>query len=964
MKRIVTIAVAIAALALNLSAQNAKSEPADSLVRLMSAQSAELIQTEGGSNMRKVIGPARFLHNNTYLICDTALWYVETHIIKAYGNVRILQDETVLSSDKLDYYIDEDLAQFRGSVVQLQDKERNTLRTRNLDYNTKDSVAIFRYGASMRDKDGQIIESDNGSYDSKTKIFVFNQKVNMFADSVFVNTDNLIYHGDTQLAEFDRGVDAWKDEDMLSADRGYYDRAGAIFRFYDNVHGMTDTQEAWSDTLHFYRDTKNIDMMGNVQLTDTSRMVSGLAEKIWYVDSTATVTMETDATIVAEIEDTTRAGARDTLYLGADRIVYWTVKMCDVDPAEVSAAEKRLSDMATDPVAEYRKKAAEAAAQAAEEAKRKREEEMGIKPASQQQGAETGGEPQTQPDSGTEEKPESEKPEPEKPEAPPAEKPASSGADPVPEEGKGVSTSELPASGEPASEGEVPPEGQPLPEGESLGEAADSSGVSVPEEPKDTTKVGFVCALGNVRVYKWDMQARCDSLVYNELDSLGRLYLDPIVWNEGNRQYTADSLSVISENGHMRKASLMSNAFITIKEDEVSYDQIRGAEMMAFFDTTTALQRFDALGGASAVFFLEENDALATVNKVDSKMLTANFLNGEIEKIFYYDAPHNDAYPAVQLPSDTRQMKGFRWDPERCPQGKEDVTPYDVRPVERTEYLARPRPVFRETDVYFPGYMAKVYRDIEVRDSLRKYGAPPAAEEPADSTVSQVPDGEEVSVTETAPDNVLGTVLTTEEEPATTPEPASPGEPVALPEPPDSSRANVPSEPANLSGIKPVTEVPEQAGNPSESEPGKTVVEVDLKDLKDYVQSQQKTPQQIAEQQKAAEKAAKAAEKAAKDAEREASKAAKAEADSIKLAAKEAKWAELDAKDAAKAEAKAAKKYEKLKKKSAKVEKAEKKEAAREQKLMDRYTKQYQKKQFKDAVRKANKEAKRQQKAK
>ena len=177
--------------ALRLTAQNNRQQPTDSLVRLMSAQSAELIQ-ENNRNFRKVIGPARFLHNKTYLICDTAYWDVDIHIIQAYGHVRILQDETVLTSEKLDYYSDEDLAQFRGTLVQLQDKDRNTLRTRYLDYNTKDSVAIFKRGGAMRDKDGQLIESNNGSYDSKTKIFRFDGNVNMFTDSVFVRTEDLI----------------------------------------------------------------------------------------------------------------------------------------------------------------------------------------------------------------------------------------------------------------------------------------------------------------------------------------------------------------------------------------------------------------------------------------------------------------------------------------------------------------------------------------------------------------------------------------------------------------------------------------------------------------------------------------------------------------------------------------------------------------------------------------------------
>ena len=66
-------------------------------VWLLSAKSAQLIEKDG-QNFRKVVGPAKFLHNNTYLLCDTALWNVNTNIIDAMGNVRIIQDRTKLTS--------------------------------------------------------------------------------------------------------------------------------------------------------------------------------------------------------------------------------------------------------------------------------------------------------------------------------------------------------------------------------------------------------------------------------------------------------------------------------------------------------------------------------------------------------------------------------------------------------------------------------------------------------------------------------------------------------------------------------------------------------------------------------------------------------------------------------------------------------------------------------------------------
>ena len=265
---------------------------------------------------------------------------------------------------------------------------------------------------------------------------------------------------------------------------------------------------------------------------------------------------------------------------------------------------------------------------------------------------------------------------------------------------------------------DVTPEELPdLPEG--APEAAPQvDSTAVPAEPLDTTKIGFMTAVSRVKMFRRDMQFACDSLAWTDLDSLVRLYRDPKVYNEGNRQYSADSIYVVIRNGAMEKASLQSNAFIATQEDTLHYDQIRGAEVVAYFDSTGVLKRFDSLGGASALFFLEENNTLATVNKVESKMLSAQFSNGNLEKVFYYESANNDAYPVVQLPKNERLMKGFKWNPEERPSGKEDITPLVPRKSQRLEYERRDQANFPYTEVYFKGYMAKVRREIEIKDSL------------------------------------------------------------------------------------------------------------------------------------------------------------------------------------------------------------------------------------------------------
>ena len=731
-----------------------QSEKTDSLVRLMSAQSAQLYQDDEGRSFRKVIGPARFLHNDTYLICDTAIWNVDDKIINAFGNVRILQEETVLDSDKLDYLIDEDLAQFRGSLVQLQDKDGNILRTRNLDYNTRDSVAVFFNGGAMRDKDGQLIESTKGTYDSKIKVFTFDEDVNMFSDSVFVRTSTLIYRNEEGRAYFVGDVDAWQKENMLSALDGYYDRTDSTFFFRTRVHVLAEDQEAWADSLYFFRKDNRVLMLGNAQVLDTTRRVNGVADYILYEDALSTVTMKRNAAIIGETEQN---GEKDTLYVGGDLIRYWTVNRDKIPAQTIANAEKRVKDINVDPVTQYRRDAAEKAAQAAAKAKEDAEKKSGMTPpkATEGQAARTG---DTRARAGSNARAErrasrrdNRKKNKESSEdlllsladtlsGAPGGIPDQVGDDGVAvgddgvavgddgamvEDDEAVAADSLGAGvavGIPDQVGddgvEVGDDGVAAgDDGTTDGEApADSVGVSA---PLDTTAIGFAEIVGRVRLFKKDIQMRCDSLVYNDIDSLVRLYKDPILWNEGVRQYAADSISTVMRDGRLQKASLMTNAFITIQEDSLLFDQIRAAEVAAFFDEDGNLSRFDALGGATTMFYLEENGSLATVNKTDSKMLSAYFEKGEISEIYYFDAPKNDAYPLAQLKADEKQMKGFHWSAEDRPDSPDDITPLRVRPSQRSYYEDRQRPTYARAAVYFPGYIDGIYRQIAISDSLR-----------------------------------------------------------------------------------------------------------------------------------------------------------------------------------------------------------------------------------------------------
>jgi hypothetical protein len=292
---------------------------------------------------------------------------------------------------------------------------------------------------------------------------------------------------------------------------------------------------------------------------------------------------------------------------------------------------------------------------------------------------------------------------------------------------------------------------------------------------------------------------------------------------------------------------------------------------------------------------LKENDAFATVNKVEAKMISANFVDGEIDRIFYFDNPKNDAYPVVQLPPEEKEMKGFHWQPESRPRGKSDITPLELRRSERTKYLARSMPTFNQTESYFPGHMKSIAKKLAAADSLRQVRH---AEERRRQALA-----EQEAEMKAAQDSL---------------EAASAADSLAVVSATPEVEKDVPS---------PVDSVSSHRPSPVVAEPEREL-----------------TPEEI----KAKEAAEKAAQKAARKAENEAKRQARVDA-------REARWAKLDARDAAKEAAKEAKALEKKRKRTLEAVISAEKEAEKDQKRLDKYIRRYERQKERRENRKQNK---------
>ena len=679
MDKVRTLSLILSLLFASLSTAVAQNENGqkDSLVRLIEANAAKLIDRDGVV-LRKIEGPARFLHNNTYLLCDTAIWDVNTNIIDAIGNVQIIQDGTCLIGESLRYIVESNLAQFRGSKVTLMDKDNNMLCTHNLDYNTKDSVATFFGGGSLRSKDGEIIESLDGTYDSKINLFVFYNSVELFSDSLFAKSTRMEYDSNKNVAYFGPSTIGWKGDNMLEANGGEYAREREIVTFEKNAYLFSKEQEVWGDKIVYNRRSGDAQLYGNIQITDTVQSVLMFADKATYQREPLEIILTQRPAIAMYSEQN---GNRDTIYASAsDSIRYYTKPFAELDSAAIAAAKARKGVMIIDPMKEIEKLRQEKLKEARSGRKEGREENAGNSSTRS-----SGRSSSLANIYAGQRAPEFPSPQPDEQESPIEQQ-----QDSIPSAGK-----------------------------ESM-QQVDSTAILAEREldaqimRHDTCTVTFVEAWHNIKLYGKDYQGVCDSLIYTGIDSIARLYIEPVLWSDAKNQFLSDSIFIQIRNDSLYKADFINNAFIITQEDTVHYNQIKSTEMMAYFKKND-IWRFDALGGASLIFYMEEDSTYTMINQKECKILSALIKERKIERIRYYDQLKSDLLPIYDLPINKQRLRGFKWLEERRPKSREEVMPRAIRSSQRRRLKAEPMPEFKQTSLYFPDSMQHI---VEIKESL------------------------------------------------------------------------------------------------------------------------------------------------------------------------------------------------------------------------------------------------------
>lgn len=178
-------------------------------------------------------------------------------------------------------------------------------------------------------------------------------------------------------------------------------------------------------------------------------------------------------------------------------------------------------------------------------------------------------------------------------------------------------------------------------------------------------------AFYRVKFFREDIQGKCDSLVYSDIDSVFRFYREPVLWSEEN-QLSAQRIEMYTRNQKMDRMEMINSAFIISMEDSTKFNQIKGRNMTGYI-RENQLYRIDVDGNSQTIYYAKDGEDYIGANKAESSNLQIYFSDNKISKIVFQPNTDGTFYPLEKFGNNSSKLEGFKWLGNYRPLNKMDV---------------------------------------------------------------------------------------------------------------------------------------------------------------------------------------------------------------------------------------------------------------------------------------------------
>ena len=560
-----------------------------------------------------LVGNVAFRHDSLYMYCDSALFFEASNSLKAYGRVHMAQGDTLfLDGEQLFYDGDAMLAEIRYNV-RMEDPSM-VLTTDSLNYDRTLNLGYYFEGGTLRDS-LNTLTSDWGEYDTKTKDALFNYNVTLTNDNFVLTSDTLGYNTGTRIAVITGPSEIDNGSNHITSTLGYYHTNEDQAQLLNRSVLHNDNYRMVGDSLFYDHALGYGEAFRNVIMDDYKEKCRLTGEYAYYNE----VVDSAYATGKAIAIDYSQG---DSLFIHADTLSM-TTHLIPVPPA--APQQPATPKMPAAPLLPN----------------------STVTPAPSDTTATAPLDTLALPTI------------PEIPEIP--EIPDNPGSQTPPDSSLAV----LPL---PAEDAIALPQDTSTADSVSQPLASDT----IPTEPADST-YRIIKGFHKVRMYRSDVQAVCDSLVFSTLDSCITMYYDPIIWN-GGQQVLGEKILIYLNDSTIDWVHIQNQALLVEQLDTAHFNQISGREIKAYFKNGE-IDYADVIGNVLVAYYYQEDEGqeLTGLNTTQASHLTAYMVDRQMEKLLITNKSNGVFYPILQIPPDKMKLPTFGWFSKLRP-----LSPFDI----------------------------------------------------------------------------------------------------------------------------------------------------------------------------------------------------------------------------------------------------------------------------------------------
>ncbi len=187
----------------------------------------------------------------------------------------------------------------------------------------------------------------------------------------------------------------------------------------------------------------------------------------------------------------------------------------------------------------------------------------------------------------------------------------------------------------------------------------------------------------HVRAYRSDVQAVCDSLVYNTGIKRMAMYRDPIVWNN-RQQLLGEEIYVFTNDSTLDSVRVERQALLVEQYDSIHYNQVNGRVMKAYFRNGDVYENV-ADGNVHVIYYPLNNDStMIGLNYTETSKLRMFLEQRKLKKIWMPEST-GKFYDVSILPKDKLYLDNYAWFDYIRPKDKYDL--FEWRPKESGKEL-------------------------------------------------------------------------------------------------------------------------------------------------------------------------------------------------------------------------------------------------------------------------------------